>query len=124
MCASLSEAMQDLAPDVQAFVTQMDTMRRHAKSCLHAAQQRQKAFADQSRRDHTFVVGDLVMLDTKNLRLHMTQGKKLLQKRVGPFRVRTPIGFAAYRLQLPKPWKIHDVFHVSLLSPWKGDANV
>jgi hypothetical protein len=116
--------MQDLAPDVQAFVTQMETMRRHAKSCLHAAQQRQKAFADQQRRDIEFSVGDLVLLDTRNLRLHLTVGKKLLPRRVGPFRVRERIGSVAYRLHLPTLWKVHDVFHVSLLAPWKGDAEV
>ena len=44
-----------------------------------------------------------------------------LQKRfVGPFRVIEAIGEQAYRLALPEEWKIHPVFHVSLLRAWKA----
>ena len=33
----------------------------------------------------------------------------------GPFRVLHPIGKQVYKLELPKKWRIHDVFHVSPL---------
>ena len=45
--------------------------------------------------------------------------RKLQKKFVVPFQVTQTIGQQAYRLFLPEEWKIHHVFHVSLLKDWK-----
>jgi hypothetical protein len=62
--------------------------------------------------------GNKVWLDTRNLKTtHLTH--KLQAKRYGPFKVINAISHVAYQLQLPKSWKIHNVFHALYLSPYK-----
>src|SRR5688572_21412826 len=65
-----------------------------------------------------FKTHDFVWLDAKNLKLPYAS-KKIAPKRHGPFKITACIGTRAYRLQLPKSWHIHNVFHASLLSPFK-----
>jgi hypothetical protein len=63
----------------------------------HAAQQRQKAFADQRRVEKVYKVGDKVLLSTKYLNLkHSETNRKLLLKWIGPFKVVQVVGPVAY----------------------------
>ena len=62
--------------------------------------------------------GDQVWLEGKNLQLPH-QVTKLAPKRYGPFKIIKEISPVAYRLQLPPTWTIHNVFHASLLSPYR-----
>jgi len=65
-----------------------------------------------------YCVGDKVWLDAKNLTTtHPTA--KLAPKCYGPFLVTAAISHTSYHLKLPPQWKIHNVFHTSLLTPYK-----
>jgi hypothetical protein len=44
---------------------------------------------------------------------------KLAPRWYGPFKVAARISGVAYRLELPETWKIHNIFHASLLTPYK-----
>ena len=44
---------------------------------------------------------------------------KLSPKREGPFTIKTKLSDLTYELNLPKRWKIHPVFHASLLTPFR-----
>jgi len=65
-----------------------------------------------------FRVGDQVWLDGKNLVLPY-QSNKLAPRRQGPFRITRIISPVAFQLELPTSWRIHDVFHASLLTSFK-----
>ena len=64
----------------------------------------------------TFEEGDLVMLDGRNIRTKRPS-KKLAAKKYGTFKIMKKIGTRAYKLELHTRWRIHNVFHVSLLEP-------
>jgi len=65
-----------------------------------------------------FKEGDQVWLEASNLKLPY-HTPKLAPRRQGPFRVSEVISPVAYRLALPLSWGIHDVFHASLLLPYR-----
>ena len=80
--------------------------------------QLQKKYFDQRRQAIQYKVGDHVLLSTTNLRMRNLPAK--LQRRfVGPFEIVDKISHLVYKLKLPDEWKIHNVFHVSLLKPWR-----
>ena len=58
------------------------------------------------------------MLDMSNFRTNRPS-KKLDMRRQGPFKVLEIISRSAYKLKLPPSWKVHPVFHVSLLRPYQ-----
>ena len=59
-----------------------------------------------------------VWLEATNLKTTHPSAK-LAPRRYSPFTVKTVVLPVIYQLDLPKNWKIHDVFHTSLLSPYK-----
>jgi len=64
-----------------------------------------------------YKVGQKVWLDATHLKLPH-QKAKLTPKRLGPFNITKEISPVAYQLALPINWRIHDVFHTSLLNPY------
>jgi transposase InsO family protein len=94
-----------------------------ARSLLEKASARMKKQADKRRTYRNFVEGDQVMVkfiqhERRNLR---GRDHRLLQKYDGPFKVVKKIGRSAYKIEPPTWWKIHPVFHVSLLKPFHPD---
>jgi hypothetical protein len=59
-----------------------------------------------------------VWLESKHLKLRY-ESKKIAPKREGPFVISEVLGPLTYRLKLPPQWKIHPIFHATLLSPYK-----
>ena len=65
-----------------------------------------------------FITGQKVWLEGSNLK-RASGTPKLSPKRYGPFPIQKKISHVAYQLQIPEHWRIHNVFHTSLLTPYK-----
>ena len=65
----------------------------------------------------SFKKGEQVWLDSRNLKISY-QSRKLASKREGLFIITEVLGPITYHLKLPNQWRIHNVFHTSLLSPY------
>ena len=76
----------------------------------------QEKYYNKRHTPKKFNVGDKVILLAKNLS-QLRPNKKLADQYLGPFEVDSLVGShgQAYRLKLPPTYKIHPVFHVSLL---------
>ena len=63
----------------------------------------------------SFQKGDKVWLEGKNIKNNYPTAK-LAPKRFGPFEIIEEVGMGSYKIKLPYGWKIHPVFHASLLT--------
>ena len=91
---------------------------------LHQAQELQKRGNDKEIKPWNYVPGEKDWLSSKYLKTKWNH--KLEAKFLDLFRVLYPVGKQTYKLELPKKWKIHNVFHVLLLeqnTTKKGQVN-
>lgn len=109
---------------VDQFVADRQNIVRHARASMESARQRMMAYENKKRKPLTFEVGDQVSLKTSHLGISTLPSKKLFCKYMGPFTVSKIINDNAYMLELPRTWRAHNVFNVSLLKPFisNGEA--
>ena len=65
-----------------------------------------------------FIKGDKVWLKARNLKRNVID-PKFATKREGPFRITKVLSSLSYQLEILKLWRIHSVFHTSLLTLYK-----
>ena len=103
-------------PTVEECLCTLDQVRTEVTAALKVAAEVMKR-SKVTTATHVFKPGDQVWLEGTNV--HTTHPKaKLAPRRHGPSKVLSTWGINV-KLQLPKTWRIHPVFHTSLISPYK-----
>jgi len=112
-------SMEPFNPVSQVYAHWMHTVHDESRKGLEDAQERMRRYTDPTRREPpAYQVGDLVMLNGRNIKTRRPL-KKLDHKNHGNFQIEKIVSPLASHLTLPRNWKIHNVFHVSLLERYR-----
>ena len=109
----------------EKFVTKMKEIQKEAKAALGKAQEEIKKYTDRKRGEvNKYKVGDLVMLSTKDLKYQMASRRteKLMERFIGPYRIKKIVLSNIVELELPSTVKIHSVVNVSRIQRYVGQV--
>ena len=110
---------EPLNPASKVYAHWMHTVHDEFRKGLEEAQERMRRYTDPKRKNPpAYQVGDLVMRSGCNIKTRRPS-RKLDHKNHGPFQIEEIVSPLAVRLTLPRKWKIHNIFHVSLLEPYR-----
>ena len=120
---SLNEFIKDdHVPTASNWINEISQSIKNVKDELLKAQHRQEKYANLLRREESYKLNDMVLLKTHNLKIEKDKTRKFTNKFVGPFKIIEIISTTAYRLELPKTWKIHNVFHIAQLRRYHSES--
>ena len=106
-------------PGATTYTHGMQTVQNKSRKTLEQTREAMKKYYDQRATPQQDIdIGDLVMLNAKNIRTKRST-KKLSPRLYGRFKVLETRGNRAFKLDISPRWKIHAVFHVSLLETSK-----
>ena len=98
---------------VDQLTTELQNLMFVYRENLEHAPELQKRYHDKHAKPKSYIPGDKVQLNSKYIKTK--QKRKLEFKFFGTFQILYSVGKQAYKLELPKRWRIHDVFHLPLL---------
>jgi len=97
-------------------------LQHQLKTRIKEAHHSQATYYDKKRKPQKFEPGNKVFLIARNIKT-IRPSKKLDYKQYGPFKIISPMGRQAYKLELLLTFHgIHPVFHVSLLEKCHADT--
>ena len=109
------------SPVSRNYAHWMDSVHELCVKRLEATREHMGKYYDRSRKEAPpYSVGDLVILNGKNIRTRRA-AKKLDTKQLGPFKVVRLVGQGgqSVELELPQRWRVHNLFHTSLIEPYR-----
>ena len=107
----------------EKFIIKMKEIQEKAKTALEKAQEEMKIYTNRKRgKVNKYKVGDLVMLSTKDLKYQMVgrRTEKLMERFVGPYKVKKIMSANVVKLELPSTIRIHPVVNVSRIHRYIG----
>ena len=110
---------------VEKFIEKMKEIQEEAKAVLGRVQEEMKKYIDRKRGEaDNYKVRDLVILSTKDLKYQMVgrRTKKLMERFVGPYKIKKIILSNAVELELPSIVKIHLVVNISRIQRYVGQV--
>jgi len=109
----------------EKFVIKIKEVQEEAKAVLGKTQEEIKKYANRKREEvDEYKVGDLVMLSIKDLRYQMIgrRTEKLMERFIGPYKVKKIVSANAVEWGLPSTIKIHPVVNVSRICRYIGQV--
>ena len=96
------------------------THREAARDAIKRSTDRQAFQYDKGRKPPQLEVGDEVLINPHSLELVETKskGRKLIQRKIGPFEITEVISPTAYRLRLPDTYPMHNVVNIQHLAKY------
>ena len=110
----------------ERFAKRMKEVQGEAKAALGRAQEDMRRYADRHRGEAVeYKVGDLVLLSTKDLKWQIVGrcSEKLVERFVGPYKIKAIISSNVVELELPTTIKIHLVVNVSRIKQYVDQVN-
>ena len=107
----------------EKFIIKMKEIQEKAKTALEKAQEEMKIYTNRKRgKVNKYKVEDLVMLSTKDLKYQMVgrRTEKLMERFVGPYKVKKIMSANVVKLELPSTIRIHPVVNVSRIHRYIG----
>ncbi|GBG83578.1 hypothetical protein CBR_g37296 [Chara braunii] len=115
-------------PALDDWVAHMTSIMKIAHEHIAASKTRMATRENRSRMDHPFKVGDDVLIDASHLQLEADTLHKFRRRFFGPCRILQAVGSdttsspVSFRVKLSdylRQARVHDVYHVSLLRPYR-----
>jgi len=101
---------------VKKFIEKIKKIQEEAKAVLEKTQEEMKKYIDRKRGEvDDYKVEDLVILSIKDLKYQIVgrRTEKLIERFVGPYKIKKIVSSNAVELELPSTVRIHPVVNVS-----------
>jgi len=109
----------------EKFIEKMKEIQKKAKVVLSKVQEEMKKYIDKKRAEvNNYKVGDLVMLNTKDLKYQMVSRRteKLTERFVRPYKIKKVVLLNVVELELPSTVKVHPVVNISRIQQYVGQV--